>query len=54
MEGLRKTMRNLNQDSRLLGPRIEPGTSQIRSRRFNYSTTMFGGIGPNFMSFVKI
>jgi hypothetical protein len=28
LKGLRKTTKNLNQDSRLLGPRIKPETSQ--------------------------
>jgi hypothetical protein len=32
---------NLSQDSRLPGPRSEPGTSRIRSRSVNHSTTMF-------------
>jgi hypothetical protein len=29
LEGLRETMKDLNQDSRPPGPRFEPGTSQI-------------------------
>jgi hypothetical protein len=32
---------NLNHDSRSPGPIIEPGTSRIRSRSVNRSTTMF-------------
>jgi hypothetical protein len=39
-EVLRKTT-NLNQNSRSPGPRIEPGTSQIRSRSVDHSTTTF-------------
>jgi hypothetical protein len=41
-EGTEKTMKDLNQDSRSPGMRIEPGTSQIRSRSVNHSTTTFG------------
>jgi hypothetical protein len=40
-EGLRKTMKNLNQDSRSAGPRFEPGTSQIRRRSVNIRLLMF-------------
>jgi hypothetical protein len=36
-----KTKKNLNQDRQSLGPRIEPGTSQVRSRSVNHLTTMF-------------
>jgi hypothetical protein len=43
VEGLRKTTKNLNQDSRSPGSRFEAGTSQIRSRTINHSTTTFGG-----------
>jgi hypothetical protein len=43
LEGLRKTTINLIQDSRSLGgPRFEPRTSRIQSRRVNHSTTMCG------------
>jgi hypothetical protein len=31
LEGLRKTTRNLNQDSRSLGPRIEPGPPEYEA-----------------------
>jgi hypothetical protein len=41
MEGLRKTTKNLSQDSRSPGPRFDPGTSRTRSRRVNHSTTNF-------------
>jgi hypothetical protein len=34
---------NVDQDSRSLEPRIEPGTSRLQSRSVNHSTTMFGG-----------
>jgi hypothetical protein len=43
LEGLRKIARNLNQDSRLLGPRMESRTSRIQSRSINHKTTTFGG-----------
>jgi hypothetical protein len=39
MVGLRKTTKKLIQDSRSPGPRFEPGTSRIRSRSVNQSTT---------------
>jgi hypothetical protein len=39
--GSEENHENLNQDSRSLGPRIEPGTLQLQSRSFNYSTTTF-------------
>jgi hypothetical protein len=42
LEGLRKTTKTLNQDSRSPGTRIECGTSRIRSRGINRSTTTFG------------
>jgi hypothetical protein len=42
LEGLQKTTKNLNQDRGSPGPRIEPGTSRIRSRSVNHSTTTFG------------
>jgi hypothetical protein len=42
LDGLRKTTKNLNQDSLPPGPRFEPGTSRIRSRSVNHSTTTFG------------
>jgi hypothetical protein len=42
LKGLRKTTKNLSQDSLSLGPRIEPGTSRIRSRSVNHSTTTSG------------
>jgi hypothetical protein len=35
LEILRKTMKNLNEDSLSPGPRFEPGTSRIRSRSVN-------------------
>jgi hypothetical protein len=35
-------MKNLNQDSRLPGPRIEPGISRIQSTSVNNATTTFG------------
>jgi hypothetical protein len=38
LEGLRKTMKNLNQGSRSLGSRFQHGTSRIRSRSVNHST----------------
>jgi hypothetical protein len=41
-EGLRKTMKSLIQSSRLLGPRIELGTSRVRGRSVNHSTMTFG------------
>jgi hypothetical protein len=34
--------KNLNQDSRSLGSRIEPRTSQIRSKSVNNLTAKFG------------
>jgi hypothetical protein len=42
--GLKKTTKNLNHHSRSPGPRFEPGTSQIRSRSVNHSTTTLGTI----------
>jgi hypothetical protein len=42
MEGLRKTTKDLNQYSRSPGPRIEPGTSLIRSSSVNHSIATFG------------
>jgi hypothetical protein len=42
LQGLKKNTRNLSRDSRLLGPRSEAGTSRIRSRNINHSTTTFG------------
>jgi hypothetical protein len=42
LEGLRKTMKNLCQDSWLPGPKFEPGISRIQSKRVNHSTTTFG------------
>jgi hypothetical protein len=42
LEGLRKTAQNLSHTSRSPGPRIEPGTSRIRSRGVNNLTTTFG------------
>jgi hypothetical protein len=48
MEGLRKTTKNLNQDSRSPVPRFEPGTSRIRNRSVNRSTTTFGQIQLSF------
>jgi hypothetical protein len=48
LEGLRKTTKTLNKDSRSPGPRIEPGTSRIRSRSANHSTTSFGVRDKNF------
>jgi hypothetical protein len=41
LEGLRRTTKDLNQDSRSPGPRFEPGTSRIRSSVINHSTTTF-------------
>jgi hypothetical protein len=40
--GTEENDEKLNQDSRSSGPRIEPGSSRIRSRSVNHSTTMFG------------
>jgi hypothetical protein len=42
LEVLRKTTRNVNQDSRSLGPRFEPGTSRLRSKSVIHSITTFG------------
>jgi len=42
LEGLRKTTKNLNEDSRSPEPRIETGTFRIRSKSVNYSTITFG------------
>jgi hypothetical protein len=42
LEGLRKITKNLNHDRRSPGPRIEPGTSRIRSRSISHSTTTLG------------
>jgi hypothetical protein len=42
MEGLKKTTKHLSEDIWLLGLRIEPGTSWVRSRSVKYSTMMFG------------
>jgi hypothetical protein len=44
LEGLRKTTKNLNQDSLSPRPRFEPGSSRIRSRSANHSTTTFGAL----------
>jgi hypothetical protein len=41
LERLRKPMKNINQLSRSQGPRIKTGTSRIRSRSVNHSTTTF-------------
>jgi hypothetical protein len=41
LEGLRKTTRNRNQDSRSTGPRFEHRTYRIRSRSVNHSTATF-------------
>jgi hypothetical protein len=40
LERLSKITKNLNQDSRSSGPRIEPNTSRIRSRIVNCTTTL--------------
>jgi hypothetical protein len=57
VKGLRKSTKNLNQNSRSPGPRIEPGTSRIRSISVNHSTTTFGdallGVG-NFTKEVRV
>jgi hypothetical protein len=42
LEGLRKSIKNLDQYSQSLGLRIEPGTSRIGSRSVNHSTMTFG------------
>jgi hypothetical protein len=42
---------NLIQDSRLPGPRIEPGTTQIRSSSVNNSTMMFGLLTYRYLDF---
>jgi hypothetical protein len=41
LEGLRKTTKTLNPDSRSRGPRYEFLTSRIRKRSVNHSTTTF-------------
>jgi hypothetical protein len=51
LEGLNKTMKNLNQDSRSPGPIFEPGTSRIQSWIVNYSTTT---LGSNFLLYSLI
>jgi hypothetical protein len=45
LEGLNKTTKKTNQDSRSSGPRFDPRTSRIESRSFNHSTTTFGNMG---------
>lgn len=42
LEGLIKITKHLNQDILSPGPSFEPGTSRIRNRSDNHSTTMFG------------
>jgi hypothetical protein len=42
LEGLRKTTKNFNHDSRSPGARIESGTSRMRNMSVNHWTTTFG------------
>jgi hypothetical protein len=47
LEGLKKTTKNLNQDSRWPESRFEPGTYGIRSSSVNYATTTFSASAGN-------
>jgi hypothetical protein len=42
LEGQRRDTKNLNKDNRSPGPRIEPGTSRIRSSSSKHSKMTFG------------
>jgi hypothetical protein len=53
LEGPRETTRNLSGLS-VCGPRFEPGTSRIRSRNVNHSTTKFGSSRGAILQYCKL